>query len=234
MGFSRQEYWSGLPFPSPYSMFLLYFLWNIFSLSLSLFVFFSSVQFSRSVVSNYLQPHELQHTRPPCPSPTPGICPNSCTSSRWCHPAISFSVVPFSCCPQSLPASESFPMSQIFIWGGQSIGVTALASVLPVNIQNWFPVGMTGWISLQSKGLSSLLQHYSSKASILQCLAFFIVQLLHPYVTIGKPIGLTMQTFVGQVMSLLFNMLSRFVIAFLSRSKCLLISWLQWFWSPEK
>ena len=109
--------------------------------------------FSRSVVSDSLRPHESQHTRPPCPSPTPGVHPNSC-ASRWCHPAISSSVVPFSSCPQFLPASGSFPMSQPFSWGGQSIGVSASASVLPMNTQNWSFLGWTGWISLQSKGLS--------------------------------------------------------------------------------
>ena len=118
-----------------------------------------SVQFSRSVVSNSLRPHELQHARPPCPSPTPGVHSNSCPSSRWCHLAISSSVVPFSCCPQSLPASGSFPMSQCFAWGGQSIGVSALASVLPMNTQDWYPLGWTGWISLQSKGLSRIFSN---------------------------------------------------------------------------
>ena len=107
-----------------------------------------------SVVSNSLWPHELQHTRPPCPSPTPRVHTNSCPSSRWCHPAISSYVVPFSSCPQSLPASESFPMSQLFTWGSQSIGVSALASVLPKKSQGWSPSEWTGWISLQSKGLS--------------------------------------------------------------------------------
>ena len=105
-------------------------------------------QFSRSVVSNSLQPHESQHTRPPCPSQTPGVCSNSCPSSWWRHPAISSSVVPFSSCPQSLPASESFPMSQLFSWGGQSIGDSALASVLPVNTQDWTPSGWIGWLSV--------------------------------------------------------------------------------------
>ena len=102
---------------------------------------FSSVQFICSVVSDSLRPHELQHVRPPCPSPTPGVHSNSRPSSRWCHPAISSSVVPFSSCPQPLPALESFPMSQFFSWGGQSVGVSALASVLPMNIQDWFPLG---------------------------------------------------------------------------------------------
>ena len=101
----------------------------------------SSVQFSRSVVSDSLRPHESQQTRPPCPSPTPGVHSNSCQLSRWCHPTISSSVVPFSSCPQSLPASESFPISQLFAWGGQSIGVSALASVLPMNTQDWSPLG---------------------------------------------------------------------------------------------
>ena len=109
-----------------------------------------SVQFSRSVVSNSLWPHESQHTRPPCPSPTPGVYWKSCPLSRWCHP----SVIPFSSCPQSLPASESFPLSQLFTWGGQSTRVSASASVLPMNTQDWSPLGWTGWISLQSKGLS--------------------------------------------------------------------------------
>ena len=116
--------------------------------------FFSSVQFSRSDVSESLQPQESQHARPPCPSPTPGVHSNSCPLSRWCHPAISSSVIPFSSCPQSLPASESFPMNQPFTWGDQSTGVSALASFLPKNTQGWSPSVWTGWISLQSKGLS--------------------------------------------------------------------------------
>ena len=113
-----------------------------------------SVQFSRSVMSDFFQPHELQHARPPCPSPSPGVHSNSCPSTQWCHPSISSSVVPFSSCPQSFPASWSFPMSQPFVWGGQSIGVSALASVLPMNTQDWSPLGWTAWISLQCKGLS--------------------------------------------------------------------------------
>ena len=109
---------------------------------------FSSVQFSHSVVSDSLWPYESQHTRPPCPSPTPGVYSNSYPLSRWCHPAISSSVIPFFSCPQSLPASGSFPMSQLFAWGGQSIRVSASASVLPMNPQDWSPLGWTGWISL--------------------------------------------------------------------------------------
>ena len=112
------------------------------------------VQFSCSVVSDSLRPHESQHTRPPCPSPTPGVHSDSRPLSQWCHPAISSSVIPFSSCPQSLPASESFPVSQLFSWGGQSTGVSASASVLPKNTQGWSPWEWTGWISLQSKGLS--------------------------------------------------------------------------------
>ena len=115
---------------------------------------FRSVQFSCSVVSNSLWPHGLQHARPPCPSPTPRVYSNSCPLSLWCHPAISSSVVPFSSYLQSFPASESFPMSQFFASGGPSIRVSVSASVLPMNIQDWFPLGWTGWISLQSKGLS--------------------------------------------------------------------------------
>ena len=123
------------------------------------FCFFSSVQFSLSVVSDSLRPHDLQHARPPCPSPTPEAYPNSCPSSRWCHPAISSPVVPFSSCPQSFPASESFPMSQLFTWDGQSIGVSASAPVLPMNTQDWTPLGWTAWISLQSKGLSRVFSN---------------------------------------------------------------------------
>ena len=119
----------------------------------------SLVQFSFSVVSNSLQPHESQHARPPCPSPTPGVYSNSCPSSWWCHPAISSSVVPFSSCPQLLPVPGPFPMSQLFSWGGQSIGVSASASVLPVNTQDLSPLGCTGWISLQSKGLSRVFSN---------------------------------------------------------------------------
>ena len=113
-----------------------------------------SVQFSRSVVSDSLRPNELQHTRPPCPSPSPGVHSNSHPSIQWCHPTILSSVVPFSSCLQSFPASESFPMSQLFAWGARSTGASASASVIPANLQNWFPLGWTGWISLLSKGLS--------------------------------------------------------------------------------
>ena len=119
----------------------------------------SSVQFSRSVVSDSLWLHGLQHVRLPCPLPAPGACSNSCPSSWWCHPAISSSAVPFSSCLQYFPASGSFPMSQFFASGGQRIGASASASVLPVNIQDWFPLGWTSWISLQSKGLSRIFSN---------------------------------------------------------------------------
>ena len=119
----------------------------------------SSVQFSCSVVSNSLWPHGLQHARPPCPSPTPGACSNTCPLSQWHHPNISSSVVPFPSHLQSFRASGSFPTSQFFASGGQSIGVSALASILPKNIQDWFPLGWTGWISLQSKGLSRVFSN---------------------------------------------------------------------------
>ena len=178
----------------------------------------SFYQFSHSVVSDSLWPHESQHARPPCPSPTPGVHSDSHPSSQWCHPAISSSVVPFSSCPQSLPASESFPMSQLFASDGQSIGVSALASVLPLNTQDWSPLGWTGWISLQYKGLSRVFTN-----TTVQKHQFFSAQLSsqsnsHPYVTTGKTIALTRWTFVGKVISLLLNMLCRLVITFLPRS----------------
>ena len=120
---------------------------------------FSSVQFSRSVMSDSLRPHKLQQARPPCPSSTPRVHPNSCPSSQWCHPTISSSVVPSSSCPYSFPASGSFQMSQLFASGGQSTGVSASASVLPMNTQAWSPLGWTGWVSLQSKGLSRVFSN---------------------------------------------------------------------------
>ena len=131
-------------------------------------LFLSSVQFSCSVMSDSLRPHELQHARPACPSSAPGVHSNSRPSSRWCHPAISSSVVPFSPCPQSLPASVSFPMSQFFTWGGQSIGVSALASVFPKSTLDWSPLGWTGWISLQSKGLSRVFSNTCSYSTIIE------------------------------------------------------------------
>ena len=182
-------------------------------------------------MSDSLRPHEPQHTRPPCPSTTPGGHPNPHPSSRWCHPTISSSVVPFSSCPQSFPALGSFQMSQLFTSGGQRTGVSASTSVLSVKTQDWSPLGWrisfrTGWISLQSKGLSTVFSNqsincellHSQKASILLHSAFFIVQLSHPYMTPGKTIALTRWTFAAKVMSLLFNMLSRLARAVAERS----------------
>ena len=175
---------------------------------------FSPVQFSRSVVSDSLWPHELQHARPPCPSPTPGVYSDSCPSSQWCHPAISFSVVPLSSCPQSLPASGSFPMSQLCMRGPKYWSFSF--SISPSNEHPGLISLRIDWLDLLAvQGtLKSLLQHHSSKASILWSSTFFIVQLAHPYMTTGKTIALTVWTFVSKVMSLLFNMLSRLVILF--------------------
>ena len=192
---------------------------------------FSSVQSNRSVMSDSSRPHGLQHTRPPFPSPTPGVYPNSCPLSWWWHPNLSSSAIPFSRL-QSFPASLSFQKRQLFSSGGQSIGISASTSVLLVNPSSErsgvisFRMDWLDLLAVQGT-LKSLLQHYSSKASILQHSAFFTVQLSYPYMTTGKTIALTRWTFVGKVMSLLFNMLSGLVIAFLPRSKCLLISWLQ-------
>ena len=175
-------------------------------------------------MSDSLWPHESQHARPPCPSPTPGVHSNSRPSSWWCHPAISSSVVPFSSCPRSLPASESFPMSQLFAWGGQSTGVSALASFLPKNTQDWSPSEWTGWISLQSKGLSRVFSN-----TTVQRHQFFGTQPssqsnshIHTW-PLEKTIALTRRTFVDKVISLLLNMLSRMVITFLPRSQ--LFTW---------
>ena len=169
-----------------------------------------SVQFSCSVMSDSLQPHESQHTRPPCPSPIPGVHPNPCPSSWWCHPIVSSSVVPFSSCPQSFSASGSFQMSQLFASGGQSIGF----NISPTNEHPGLISFRMDWLDLLAvQGtLKSLLQRHSSKASLLLCSAFFTVQPSHPYMTTGKTIALTRWTFVGKVMSLLLNMLSRLVI----------------------
>ena len=182
---------------------------------------------SCSVVSNPLQPHGVQHARLPSSSLSPGACSNSCPWSQWCHSTISSSIVPLSSCLQSFPASGSFPVSQFFPSGGQSIGVSASALVLPMNIQDWFPLGWTGWISLQSEGLSRVFSNTTVQKHQFFGTAFFMVQLSHPYMTTGKTIVMTRWTFVGKVMSLIFNMLSRLVTVFLPRSKRLLISWLQ-------
>ena len=180
-----------------------------------------SVQFSRSVMSYSLLPLGLQHARLPCPPTTTEACSNSWLLGQECHPTISSSVVPFSSRLQSFPGSGSFQRSQFFTSGGQSIRVSASASGLISLRIDWLD-----HLSVQGS-LKSLLQYDSLKASILWLSAFFIIQLSHPHMTIGKTIALTRQTFVGKVMSLLFNMLSRLVIAFLPRSKRLLISWLQ-------
>ena len=159
--------------------------------------YMQSVHFSCSVVSDSLRPHEPQHARPPCPSPTAGLHPNPCPWSRWCRwdPTISSSVVPLSFCPQSFPASGSLQMSQLFASGGQSTGVSASASVPPMNTQDWSPLGWTLLDLLAVQGtLKSLLQHHSSKASVLCCSALFIVQLSHPYMTTGKTTALTRRT----------------------------------------
>ena len=168
-------------------------------------------------MSDSLQPHEPQHARPPCPSPTPGVYPNPCPLTQWCHPTISFSVVPFSSCPQSFPASGSFQMNQLFkvakYWSFSF-------NISPSNEHPGLISFRIDWLDLLAvQGiLKSLLQHNSSKASILQCSAFFIVQLSHPYMTTGKTIALTRRSFLDKVMSLLLNMLSRLVITFLPRS----------------
>ena len=194
---------------------------NFFSIILKDTIpFFSSVQFSCSVTSDSLRPYGLQHTRLPYPLPIPRAYSNSCLLSQWCHQTISSSVVPFSSCLQSFWASGSFQMI-----GSQSNGASASASVLPMHILDWFPLGWTGWISLQSKGLSRVFSN-----TTVQKHHFFGVQLSlqsNSHIHTGKTIALTRQAFVGKVMSLLFNMLSRLVIAFLPRSKCLFISWLQ-------
>ena len=176
-----------------------------------------SVQFIHSVMSSPLQPHGLQHTRLPCPSPPLRLYSNSCPLSQWCHPTISFSVVPFSSHLQSFPTSGSFPMSQFFASSGQSIGVLASASVLRLIS---FRMDWLDLLAVQET-LKSHLQCHSSKASILRSSAFFIVQLSHPYMTTGKTIALTRLNFIGKVMSLLFNMLPRLVITFPPRTKCL-------------
>ena len=152
-------------------------------------------------MSDSLWPHGLQHARLPCPSLSPWVCSNSCPLSWWCHSTIWSSVVPFSSCLQSFPASGSSPMSRFFTSGGQSIVASASASVLLMNIQGWFPLGLTGLISLQSKGLSSLLQHHSSKVSVLLHSAFFMIQPSHLYMATGKTIAFTSQTSVGSDVS---------------------------------
>ena len=173
-----------------------------------------------------LWPHGLQHAILPCTSPTPGACSNSCPLSQWYHPTISLSVIPFSSCLQSFQASGSFPVSQFFESGGQNIGASASASFLPMNIQDWFPLGLTGLIFLLSKGLSRVFSNTTVQNHQLfgAQLSLWSNSHIHTWL-LEKPVVLTRWTFVGKVMSLLFNMLSRLVIVFLPRSKCLLISW---------
>ena len=186
----------------------------------------SSVQ-SFSCVQVFATPWTAAR-QPSCPSPTPGVYSNSCPLSPWCQQTISFFVVPLYSCLQSYPASGSFPISQCFTSCGQSIEPSASASILPMNEYSGLIFLRIDWFDLAvQENPKSILQHHSSKASIFQCSAFFILQLSHPYMTTGKTIALTRWTFVGKVTSLLFNMLFRLVIAFLSRSKRLLISWLQ-------
>ena len=178
-------------------------------------------------MSDSLQPHGLQHTRPPCPSSAPRVYSNSCPLSRRCHPTISSSVIPFSSCLQSFPASGPFQMSQLFASGGQRIGASASASVVPMNAQDWSPLGWTGWISLQSKGPSRVFSNTTVQKHQLFGAQLSLWSNSHLHMTTGKTIALTRRSFVDKVMSLLFNMLSRLVITFLPRSKRLLISWLQ-------
>ena len=156
-------------------------------------------------MSDSLRPHEWQHTRLPCPSLSPRACSDSCPLSRWCHPTTSSSVVPLCSCPQSFPASGSFPVSWFITSGGQSSGVSASASVLPMNILDWFSLGWTGLISGQSKTLKSFLQHHNSEPSVLQHSVLFMVQISHPYMSTGKKKkALSTGPFVSKVMSLLF------------------------------
>ena len=190
------------------------------NLSLSLYFLVLLLLFSR--VQLFATPWTAAHQA----SPPPRACSNSCLLSWWCHPTISSSVDLFFPCLLSFPASGSFPMSWLFASGSQSTGASASASVLPMNIQDWFPLVRIGWFDfLAVQGnLKSLFQHYSLKASVLWCSAFFMVQFSHAYMTTRKTIALIRRTFVSKVMSLLFTMLSRFVIAFLPRSRHLLIS----------
>ena len=178
----------------------------------SYFFHIRSQQISHSLVSNTLRPHESQHARSPYPSPTARVYPNPCPLSRWCHPTISSSVVPSSSRLQFFPALGSFQMSQFFSSGDQSVGSFSF-SISPSSEYSRLISFRMHWLDLFAVQvtLKSLLQHHSSKASILRCSAFFVVQLSHPYMTTGKTIALTRQTFVGKVMSLLFNMLSRLV-----------------------
>ena len=198
MGFSRQEYWSELVFPSPGCIpdpgikprspeltGRFFTVWATIEAPILVYsIQFSSVQFSLSVMSDSLRPHKPQHTRPPCPSPIPRVYPNPCPLNQWCHPTISSSAVPFSSCPQSFPVSGSFQMNQLFASGGQSIGVSASTSVLPMNTQDWSPLGWTGWISFQSKDSweSSLIPQFKSiNSSVLSLLHSPTLTSIHDY-----------------------------------------------------
>ena len=188
-------------------------------------------------MSDYLQPHRLQHVRLPCPSPSPRVCSNSCALSQWYSLTISASAALFFCF-QSFPASGLFPMSRLFALGGQNVGAPPSASILLVNIQGWFPSFRVDWFDLLDvRGTLKSLLH-NSKLSVLWHSNFFMIQFSHLYMITGKTITLTIQTSVSRVMSLLFHMLSRFLIVSLPGSKSPLISWLQspsaWFWSPRK
>ena len=235
MGFSRQEHWSGLPRPPPGDLsdpgikpvcpalqadsLLLRHLGN---------PNMSFGRFNCSVVSDSLRPHEPQHTRTPCPSPTPRVYPNSCPLNQWCHPTISSSVLRFSSRLQSFPAFRVFSNQSVLHIRWPKYWSFSF-SISPSNEYSGSISFRIHWFDLLAvQGtLKSLLHNHSSKASILRCSAFFIVQFSHPYMTTGKTIALTRRTFVDKVMSLFFNMLSRLVLTFLPRSKHLLISWLQ-------
>ena len=180
--------------------------------------------FSHPIMSSSFLPHGLQHARPPCPSKSPKVCPSSCPFHQWCHPAISSSDAIFSFCPQSFPASGTLSMSQLFTSDDQNIGASASASVLPMNIQDWFPLDWLVWSPCCPRDFQESFPAPQFKAPILWCSAFFTVQLSQLYMITGKTIALTIWTFVCRVMSLLFNTLSRFVIAFLPKSNHLLIS----------
>ena len=208
MRFPRQEYWSGLS-----QFFLFYWALSVCFKFISKIPANIAVNVSPAVKLKVqfdsLRPHELQHAKPPCLSPTPGIYLNPCASSWWCHPNISSSVVPFSSCPQSFLASGSFQMSHLFASGSQSIGVSGSASVLPMNNQDWFPLGMTGWISFLSKVSQENSPKPLFKTINYSGLSFLYSPNSHPYTTTGKIVAFNRWSFVSKAISLLFNMLSR-------------------------
>ena len=193
---------------------------------------------NQSVLFNSFWPCGLQHSRFPYISLSPAVCSNSCPLYQWCHPTISPSVASFSSCLLSFPETGSFPMSWLFVLCGQSIGTSASASVLPRNTQGWFPLGLTGLISLLSKAFSRVFSNTIAQEHQFFPACPFMVQLSHPYITTGKTMALTIWTFVHKTMSLFLKMMSSFLLAFLLRSNRLLISWLQslstMIWSPRK